>query len=152
MTEKVQVQILGIGSPFGADEIGWQVVEALQNGSVSQPESLTVIFETLDRPGADLVAYLEKEIPTVIVDAMVSGAPLGSIRCWGRDETLPAGALLSSHGFGVAQAVEMARALDALPNSLLIIGIEINPSSEVVNIPDMECVKGGIDAFFASIL
>jgi len=62
----------------------------------------------------------------VVVDAMSSGAPPGSIRrIDGVATPLPAVfGTLSTHGLGVAEAVELARTLGRLPESLEVIGIE----------------------------
>jgi hydrogenase maturation protease len=62
----------------------------------------------------------------ILIDAVSSGAYPGTIHrldAWA--QPLPAGFLhTSTHAFGVAQAVELARALNQLPRSLVIYGIE----------------------------
>jgi len=62
----------------------------------------------------------------LIVDAICSGAARGTVhRIDLRTKSLPRGFLhSSSHGFGVAEAVEMGRQLDQLPEVLLLYGIE----------------------------
>jgi hydrogenase maturation protease len=77
----------------------------------------------------------------IVVDAMVTGSPPGSISFW------DAGAVrlsretfrCSTHALGVAEAVELARALGKLPLQLGIYGIEgagfeagAQPSREVL--------------------
>ncbi len=62
----------------------------------------------------------------VVVDAMVSGAPPGTVRRLdaGRE---PLRAVLfrgSTHGLGLAEAVELARSLGQLPPTLVVYGIE----------------------------
>lgn len=62
----------------------------------------------------------------ILIDAVVTGATPGTISSWDA-ATAPVvrdAFRTSSHSFGVAEAVELARALDRLPPSLTIYGIE----------------------------
>jgi len=62
-----------------------------------------------------------------IVDATCSGLPVGSIQCFeAHDKPLPAhfGKRGSTHDFGLAEAVELARSLSCLPQKLIVYGIE----------------------------
>ncbi len=81
----------------------------------------------------------------VLVDATVSGQAPGTITLWDQDSgPLPAVQLrTSSHAFGVAEAVELARALGRLPASVTLYGIEAgrfdiggSPSPEVLEAVD----------------
>jgi hydrogenase maturation protease len=62
----------------------------------------------------------------VVVDAAASGAPPGTVRRFeAHAGPLPASLLRSStHAFGVAEAIELARALGRLPARLEIYAIE----------------------------
>ena len=62
----------------------------------------------------------------ILVDATRSGAPAGTVRAiYARSRSLSSGFFrYSTHAFGVAEAVELARSLDELPRTLLIYGIE----------------------------
>ena len=57
---------------------------------------------------------------------MMSNADPGRIRRFDAiREALPRSSFgVSSHGFGVVEAVELGRRLDALPGSLIILGVE----------------------------
>ena len=79
--------------------------------------------------------------PVIVVDAVVTGSPPGSIFRWDASAApLSMGSPgCSTHGFGVAEAVELARVLGKLPQELLIYGIEgarfeagAEPSPEVL--------------------
>jgi hydrogenase maturation protease len=61
----------------------------------------------------------------IVIDAVVTGAPAGTVHVWDGQQ-LPAFATAtgSTHGFGVAQAIELARVLDRLPARLRVYGIE----------------------------
>ncbi len=62
----------------------------------------------------------------ILIDAVVTGAAPGAISVWdARTAPVSRDAFrASTHSFGVAEAVELARALGRLPGSLAIYGIE----------------------------
>lgn len=77
----------------------------------------------------------------ILIDAVVTGAPVGQIAVWdARTAALAAGPFrCSTHALGVAEAIALARVLDRLPPRFLIYGIEgrrfdpgAEPSPEVV--------------------
>ncbi|MCA8921952.1 MAG: hydrogenase maturation protease [Planctomycetes bacterium] len=74
----------------------------------------------------DLHASWTSASRVVIVDAVRSGARPGTVhRLDARAAPLPAALQsLSTHGVGLARAVELARVLDALPAELTVFGIE----------------------------
>lgn len=117
------VRILGIGSPSGDDQAGWLVVDALLAESVQPGEGLAI--EKLDRPGATLIPHLENASWVILIDAMQGGGPAGSIRHFDHNDWPGYGGGLSSHGFGVLDALALARELRSLPPRLDVYGIEI---------------------------
>jgi hydrogenase maturation protease len=80
----------------------------------------------LEGDGTGLIAAFERGAPLVIADAMQSGRPPGTILTFdARAAPLAADAFRhSTHAFGLAEAVETARALGCLPPSLVVHGIE----------------------------
>jgi len=124
-----RLHIIGIGSPFGDDRLGWVAVETLQRSAVlAAAGGGSVTFAVLDRPGALLLAHWHDADCVIVVDAVRSGAPPGTHHRleageWAVTESV------SSHGFGLASALELARALDDLPPHLVLHGIEIDPSN-----------------------
>jgi hydrogenase maturation protease len=117
------VLILGIGSPAGDDQAGWLVVDALSELGLDAREG--VVLAKLDRPGANLVAKFESAEHVVLIDAMQSGESVGSIRRFDQRDWPGYRGGLSSHGFGVAEALALARELGSLPRRLDLYGIEI---------------------------
>jgi len=116
-----KVHILGIGSPSGDDQAGWLTVDALAACGVHAEHEL--VIEKLDRPGAGLVSRLDSDW-VILVDAMQGGAPPGTIRCFEQDTWPDYAQGLSSHGFGVLDALLLAQALARLPRRLQLYGIE----------------------------
>jgi hydrogenase maturation protease len=110
----MSVLVIGVGNPDrGDDGVGWRVIELLAD------EMPTV------RCRGDASALIEAWADTsevIVVDAMHSGAPTGTIVI-GAAGTVP-DSPTSSHGFGLAQAIALAGALGSLPADLTVIGIE----------------------------
>jgi hydrogenase maturation protease len=71
----------------------------------------------------------------VIVDAVMTGGPAGKVWLWdGEQLPVPESLSLSTHGFGVAEAIRLARILGCLPKRLRIFGVEgslFDPGSAV---------------------
>lgn len=75
--------------------------------------------------GTSLVESWKGYNRVFIVDAVSSGASSGSIHRLDASETIPSKFFsCSTHSFGVAEAIELARALNQLPEKLLLYGIE----------------------------
>lgn len=117
-----QLRIVGIGSmDRGDDAAGRLAVRALG-------DRLEEGIEISECQGTviDLVSGWDQESSVLLVDAMVSGAPPGTIRrIDARAQPLPdTGPPTSGHGLGIAEAVALARALGCLPASLVVLAIE----------------------------
>ena len=61
----------------------------------------------------------------ILIDAMRSGVPAGSIRSINRDQLERYGERLSSHALGVAEMLALGEKLGDLPDRLWLIGIEV---------------------------
>jgi hydrogenase maturation protease len=124
-----QVRIIGIGSPLGDDRAGWEAAAMLD---AVLPREFAgrgrVAVEILDRPGARLVDRLNGAETLIIVDAAKSGGVPGSIYRFSAKQlgAMPGG--VSSHGFGVAQALSLAGALGADLRRVTVYGIEVDPA------------------------
>lgn len=131
-----QVSILGIGSPFGDDQVGWRVVEKLQD--MQWNRRLTI--KKLDRPHLQLIDEIKNGDVVFIVDAMKSGKELGSISRLTLEDINLFKPSISTHDFGVIPSLQLARALNQLPSQLVLFGIEIGEidksdkiSNEIIN-------------------
>lgn len=123
------LHVIGIGSPFGDDSIGLLLIDELRRTEILQPylgQELELL--QLDRPGAALLAQLERMDRVVIIDAVVSGGVVGQLHCWSDPAMVEQNCgFCSSHGFGLAQSLALGRVLGSLPPQLQVFGIEISP-------------------------
>ncbi len=111
--------ILGIGNRYRSDDaVGPAVADRLA--------ALGLPAREHSGEGAGLIEAWSGAGRVVVVDAMQSGAKPGTVRRLDAGaEALPTGLFrYSSHRFGLAEAVETARALGRMPASLVIYGIE----------------------------
>jgi hydrogenase maturation protease len=116
--------ILGVGSPFGDDRAGWSVAEQLAASALVVSSAGQIDVRILDRPGSLLLAEFGQSSDIILIDALCSGALPGTIQRLDADDVCAAHAVLSSHGVGVAQAVDLARSLGCLPARFVLFGIE----------------------------
>ncbi|MEW8506110.1 MAG: hydrogenase maturation protease [Candidatus Thiodiazotropha sp.] len=113
------IRVLGIGSPFGADQLAWQAIDHLAELDLQGCELLK-----LDRPGSQVVSYFQGVEEVVIIDALRSSESPGGVRAIDLESLHQEACLTSSHGFGVVDAVALAERLGELPSRLSVIGIE----------------------------
>lgn len=124
------IRVIGIGSPFGADQLGWLALEALEEAAISDLELVR-----LDRPGSGLLRYFEGVGKILLIDAVEAGLEPGEIKLLDRNDLAQSPCLTSSHGFGVAEALALAGALETLPAELWVAGIEAG--SDRSSVPDL---------------
>ena len=122
-----ECKVLGIGSPFGDDQLGWKAVDLFQKQKDLQPFLLVgrLSFECCDRPGPALLDYMNGVSTVFLIDAVKSHSPLGTIHRYKEDEIESNCKTFSSHGFGLAEAIQLGRVLDVLPKNLILYGIEV---------------------------
>ena len=116
------MQIIACGNPqCGDDGAGWLVVDRLRELGI---EAFGVRTNTCLGEAAGLLNALPGDEDVILLDAAVTGAPVGSVHRW---EGVPPAASkrsASTHGLGVAEALRLALALGRMPKSLLVYGIE----------------------------
>lgn len=128
------VAVIGLGNRWrGDDAAGLEVAPALRSfvgDARSAAASAGIhgrarVVEFEGDPAA-LIDRWRRTDDVVLVDAVVSGSPPGAVhRLDASDDPLPSAfARSSTHVFSVAEAIELARALDRMPRRLRIYGIE----------------------------
>jgi hydrogenase maturation protease len=124
------VRILGIGSPFGADRIGWEVAGALarERWLAALPPGL-VSVACADRPGIRLLELLEHPGLVILIDALQGGAAPGTVRCFDGRDLPPTAGFATTHDFGIKAALDLAGALGGIAPEIRVFGIEIGDGS-----------------------
>lgn len=112
--------IIGCGNRHrGDDGAGILVAERLLE--------LGVEVETRTGETVDLLEAWNGADDVIVVDAVISGAPAGTVQEWDGREPLPLlrqSASATTHGLSVAEAIELGCVLDRLPRRLRVYGIE----------------------------
>ena len=121
MTGSPGILVIGIGNvDRGDDGVGIVAARELRE----RLGEYAVVRECRGE-ATDLIEAWRGAGDVILIDAISSADPPGTIfRIDLRNGQLPPSATGSStHGLGLAQAVELARALDRLPGSLILYGV-----------------------------
>jgi hydrogenase maturation protease len=87
--------------------------------------SLGVEVTVVSGEAASLIETWKDADDVIIIDTVVSGTSVGTVHLWDSEQSLPLSfAPASTHGLGVAEAIEFARTLGLLPARLRLYGIE----------------------------
>jgi hydrogenase maturation protease len=119
---KLPILIIGVGNYYrGDDSAGLLLAQTLASKNVPG-----VQVEEFDSDGSGLLSLWEEVDGVIIIDAVSSGNKTGRIyRFEPLAKPLPSSFFsTSTHNFGVAEAIELARALDCLPSRLVVFGVE----------------------------
>jgi len=121
---RAPVLLIGIGNELrGDDGAGVEVAGHLR--TQVNPDEIEISVQQGEPIGL-IDAWRGREI-AVVVDAMCSGAPPGTIRRLdASSEALPDGLRGSSstHALGLREAIELARALGQLPPRVIVYAVE----------------------------
>jgi hydrogenase maturation protease len=118
----IRIGVMGIGNEAcGDDAVGLVVARHLRH---EIPDSVTV--QEVRGEGIDLLDRWQNADAVILIDASCSGAAPGTIhRLDPLTQTIPHGLFpCSTHAFGVAEAIELARVLQQLPPRLVVYGVE----------------------------
>ncbi len=135
-SNKIALNVFGLGSPLGDDQAGWLVVQQLITLGLTQAMISRNPYELLDQ--------LVECTHAVIVDATLSDAPnnVGHVEhfFW-PDPRLRSGTKYSTHGMDLVQILNMAAGLGKLPPKVEIYTVNI----AAPNI-SIDSVKGMVSA------
>ena len=87
--------------------------------------ALGIAAEVQSGGAFELVASWERDEHLILIDAVMTGAPAGTVHIWqGNPPCLPCTQHFSSHGFGLAEAFRLSQILNCLPKRITVYGIE----------------------------
>ena len=130
----LRIIIIGCGNVDRGDDAAGPLVARRLRALAA--ESLAVAIDGVEIPGLvimeqsgesfSLMDYWTANDDVVLVDATAPRGTPGQVQLWNtRAGELPQDTFpCSTHAFGVREAVELARAMNSLPETLLIYGIE----------------------------
>ena len=117
-----RIRLIGIGNEYRSDDgLGPLIVRELRRRG-----AVDVTIREAPGDGGSLLALIEDCDVLMLVDAVDAAAEPGTIhRMDGSHEKVTKTSFpTSTHGLGVAEAVETARVLGRLPETVLLYGIE----------------------------
>ena len=139
------MKIIGCGTADrGDDAAGLLVARRLRGWGIEAFEQSGEGLALLDSwTGSDSV---------VLIDTVMTGRPPGSLTVWDASDApvVPDFVRCSTHAFGVAEAIRLARVLGRMPSQMLIYGIE-GVQFELGNAPSKE-VTGAAEVLSSLLL
>lgn len=114
--------IIGVGNEYRRDDgIGPAVADRIGRRALPDVEVITTDGE----PTRVLDAWTDKDIAVVIDAAVLRDPTPGRVHRMAVDDLPDDKPARSSHGLGIPEAVELAKALDRLPGRLVFYTVEI---------------------------
>jgi hydrogenase maturation protease len=146
--------VVGLGNPIlGDDGVGWRVAEAVK-ARLDDPD-IEVLCLSLG--GLALMEHLAGYRRVIIIDAMTTGAELGSLHNLSAQEMdeLSVQHTASVHDLSLSAALAFGRKLGLdLPEDIRLIGVEAKPEfdfGEVFSEPVAQAVPMVIEAVIARL-
>ena len=114
--------VMGVGNPARGDDAAGRIVARLLRDA--PPEGVEIMEK--DGEATALLAELDGAAAAYVIDACASGAAPGAVsRFDAAAGPLPSRTFaLSSHGLGLSETIELARALRQLPPICVVYAIE----------------------------
>jgi hydrogenase maturation protease len=120
--------VIGLGNPIlGDDGVGWCVAEEVRRCLPSASEEKEIEVDCFALGGLSLMERLVGYDRAVIIDAIRSGQPPGSVACF-RLEDLPdfsSAHTSAAHDTSLQNALKVGRAMSVhLPGTVVVVAIE----------------------------
>lgn len=120
-----RLTVIGIGSPFADDRVGWSIVELLRASGQADAWGVHVVMTVCRSPGSELLSLLMNTDIAIIVDAVrCYGAPGTIYRMSEMESPLAKIRTLSSHGLDLHTMRVLAGTLGHDPETMILYGIE----------------------------
>jgi hydrogenase maturation protease len=147
--DPVSILVLGIGNPIMSDDaVGGRIVELLQQHYRFPPEVQLLDGDTL---GTSLLHHLEWVENLLVVDAVETGSPPGTLIRLANDE-IPRvlAAKLSPHQMGLSDLLAVAALQGCAPQEVVVWGIQ--PASVDMGLDLSPPVAGQMESLTAGVL
>ncbi len=146
-----RVVVIGVGNEFRRDDgIGPEVLSRLrEQAAAAGPGGVTVQFVSCDGEPTRMIEAWDGASLALVVDAVLADPPVPGRRhrmVVDRADDGPARAV-SSHGLGLGEAIGLGRALDRMPDRLIVHAVEAADVSLGVGLtPDVAAAAGALTA------
>ena len=123
MTAKSKVKVISVGNDlYGDDGVGTAVIEML--GQIPEMKGIELVNGATDALG--LIDHFDDTEHVILIDAAQMGEKPGTVKVFSKDEVKLKIKMdhLTVHGMSLAEAFDIAKAIDKLPEKITIIGIE----------------------------
>ncbi|MCU7844512.1 MAG: hydrogenase maturation protease [Candidatus Thiodiazotropha sp. (ex Monitilora ramsayi)] len=130
------IRVIGVGSPFGADQLGWMAIDHLATLGLVECELLK-----LDRPGSRLLDHFRDVSSVVVIDAVAVNDRPGGVSALSLSDLQQIQCTPSSHGFGLAETLALGGQLGKLPTDFHLIGIHTGETLSAVPILDLASLE-----------
>jgi hydrogenase maturation protease len=117
-----RTRIIGLGNEFrGDDAVGLIAARRLRQHVGDR----AVVIEA-EMAGVDLIELMQGARVAILIDAARSGQPPGTIHRLDMSDSASGPPIFprSSHAIGTMEALELARAMDVLPTTVIVYGVE----------------------------
>ena len=142
MTTPRPIVIIGVGNDYRTDDgAGLQVARLLRELHLPNVRAIDGVAD-----GTDLINAWQGADAVFVIDSVISGTGPGTIHRFDglvdniREDIFPG---YSTHAFSIPKTINLARAIDQLPKTLIIYGIEADSVSSGSGLSPL--VSSGVD-------
>ncbi len=117
------IRIIGLGNGMrGDDAVGLMAARRIRQEVGDRAEVIEA-----GMVGVDLIDLMKGASVVILIDAVRSGKVPGSVHRLDASVSPIGGQVFprSSHAIGVSEAIELARAMDVLPATVIVYGVEV---------------------------
>ncbi len=117
------IRIIGLGNGMrGDDAVGLMAARRIRQELGDRVEVIEA-----EMAGVDLIDLMKGASVAILIDAVRSGKAPGSVHRLDASVSPIGGQVFprSSHAIGVSEAIELARAMDVLPTTVIVYGVEV---------------------------
>ena len=125
-----RVYIFGIGSPFGADRIGWLAIDHLRARFADNPG---IFLVALSQPTNIFIYTFEAADRIIFIDAMISGRAPGSVELFTAGRLECGAPCVSSHGIDLKTTVDLLIGMSFPADRISVCGIEMISDDGLTN-------------------
>ncbi len=153
-----RILVVGVGSPFGDDQLGWIAVERLRATDVWNDKGVSFCDVTSPIRMMDMLDGVGK---LVVVDACLAVGAVGTITRWSwPDARFEQTQFTGTHDFPLVASLQLAERLKKLPAQVLAWTITVEnpplkeaiPSDSGLSLPVAEVLPEFVDPIAADLL